>query len=74
MDTILYTQHRISGVRSSLNPGGRDGPFVLVYLTDDVQLTTHDPADFDAVAAEFTEAAAMLREALAEAGKEARDE
>lgn len=72
---MLYVTAPLGAPSASLNPGGKTGgPFAVVYLSGTSQVTSHDPADLDAIAAEFTRAAGMLREALAEAGKEARDE
>jgi len=68
---MLYATSRLSAPRSVLNPGGTAGPFAVVYLAGGIETTTHDPADFEAIAAEFTRAAGMLRDALA--GRESKE-
>jgi hypothetical protein len=65
MSGYLYSNTRLSAGEPRLNPGGPYGPFVIVPLGEGFDVTTHDPAEFDAIAAKFTRAAALLREALA---------
>ena len=65
MSGHLYSNTRLSAGEPRVNPGGTYGPFVIVPLGEGFDVTTHDPAEFDAIAAKFTRGAAMLREALA---------
>lgn len=69
MSGHLYSNTRLSAGEPRVNPGGTYGPFVIVPLGEGFDVTTHDPDEFDAIAARFTKGAALLREALAEAAE-----
>jgi hypothetical protein len=65
MSGHLYANTTLAAGKARLNPGGPYGPFAIVPLGEGFDVTTHNPAEFDAIAAEFTRGAALLREALA---------
>lgn len=65
----LYANTPVRGPKARLNRKDPRRPFAEIPMGPGFDITARDPAELDAIAAEFTAAAAMLREALAEAAE-----